>query len=415
MLSRRRFLAWSAAASAGVLVPPRPAGAARATSAAAQARTVRIRPGGNDSGFDPWLEIIAANFRHNAAEVSRLAGGRPILAVVKNNAYGMGDTLVGPLLASCREVAGIACVRPAEALAMRAAGVRKPILTMAELGEDESVELARRDVTLSCWLDDAPARLARIARRAGRPVTVHVYLDAGMNREGMPVARAVPWMQAIAGQRGVRIDGTYHMFVHDLEFNRVQQARFMAAVEAARAAGVAPGRLHAAATYELHRYPDAHLDMVRVGNALFGARPGRDVQSDADLRPVFRLKARVNRLERLEPGDSAGFGRAFRPDRATRVALLPVGHTDGYPTAAGGTCEVLIGGRLYPVVGTVMSAHVLVDVGLDSPVQIGDTATLIGPDHEAILPHEVAARSNIGFYQMITKMSALLPRRLVER
>lgn len=412
MVSRRRFLTWGAAASAAALVPPVPVGASGAI--AAQARTVRLRPGGDDAGFDPWMEIIAPHVRHNATEVSRLAGGRPILAVVKNNAYGMGDSLMGPLLAGCREVAGVASVRPAEALAMRAAGVRKPILTMAELGEEESVELVRQDVALSCWLDEAPARLARIARRARRRVGVHLYLDTGMNREGMPVARAVPWMQAIAATRDVRVVGTYHMFVHDLEFNRVQQARFLETLASARASGVDPGRLHAAATYELHRYPDAHMDMVRVGNALFGARPGNDVDSNADLRPVFRLKARVNRIERLEPGDSAGFGRAFRPDAATRVALLPVGHTDGYPAAAGGACEVLIGGRLYPVVGGVMSAHTLVDVGLDSPVQIGDTATLIGPDHEAILPHEVATRSKVGFYQMITKMSALLPRRVVE-
>jgi alanine racemase len=408
MVSRRRFLTWGAAASATLALPP------SAGAAAAQPRAVRLRPGGDDSGFDPWMEIIAPNFRHNATEVSRIADGRPILAVVKNNAYGMGDTIVGPLLAGCREVAGIACVRPAEALAMRAAGVRKPILTMAELGEEESVELVRRDVTLSCWLDEAPARLARVARRARRRVGVHLYLDAGMNREGMPIARALPWMEAIAADRNVRIDGTYHMFVHNLEFNRLQQARFMETVEAARAAGLANGRLHAAATYELHRYPEAHLDMVRVGNALFGARPGNDVESDADLRPVFRLRARVNRLERLEPGDSAGFGRAFMPEQVTRVALLPVGHTDGYPATAGGACEVMIGGRRYPVVGGVMSAHVLVDVGLDSPVQIGDTATLIGPDDEAILPQEVATRSKIGFYQMITKMSPLLPRRLVE-
>lgn len=407
MVSRRSFLTWGAAASAALALPaPAPA--------AAQPRALRLRPGGDEGGFDPWMEIIAPNFRHNATEVSRLAGGRPVLAVVKNNAYGMGDALVGPLLAGCREVAGIGCVRPAEALAMRAAGVRKPILTMAELGEEESVELVRRDVTLSCWLDDAGERLDRIARRARRRVSVHLYLDAGMNREGLPVARALPWIEDLSRRRQVRIDGTYHMFVHDLEFNRVQQARFLETVKAAQAAGVALGRLHAAATYELHRYPEAHLDMVRVGNALFGAQPGNDIESDADLRPVFRLKARVNRLERLEPGDSAGFGRAFMPEHATQVALLPVGHTDGYPATAGGACEVLIGGRRYPVVGGVMSAHVLVDVGLDSPVRIGDTATLIGPDDEAILPHEVASRSKIGFYQMITKMSALLPRRVVE-
>jgi len=407
MVTRRAFVSGTAAASAGL--------ALEATPAEAQAPTVRIRPGGDDRGFDPWLEIIALHFRHNAKEVARLAGGRPILAVVKNNAYGLGDVLVGPLLAGCAEVSAIACVRPGEALAMRGAGVRKPILTMSELGEEESAELVRQRVTLSCWLDDAGPRLERVAKRARRPVSVHLYLDSGMNREGMPLRRALPWIQDLSKRRDLHIDGTYQMFVHDLEFDRVQLERFLEFTRTAAAAGLKLGTLHAAATYELHRLPEGHLDTVRVGNALFGASPGPDVTHAVDLKPVFRLKARVARLERLEVGESAGFGRAFMPAQPTSVAMLPVGHTDGYPSAAGGVCEVLIGGRLYPVVkGGVSSAHTLVDAGPNTPVRVGDTATLIGPDHPAVLPHEVASRTQVGFYPMITKLSALLPRRLVE-
>jgi alanine racemase len=187
MISRRRFLSLSAGLSALAMAPP--------SVSAMQNRTVRLRPGGHDDGFDPWLEIIGDHFRHNAREVSRLAGGRPILAVVKNNAYGMGDTIVGPLLAGCAEIGGIACVRPAEALAMRSAGVRKPILTMSEVGDEEAIELVRRDVTLSCWLDGAGDRLERVAKRAPRPARVHLYIDTGMNREGMP------WRRALATRR----------------------------------------------------------------------------------------------------------------------------------------------------------------------------------------------------------------------
>ena len=159
VISRRRFLTASPAlavtvtrttAELPVLLP--------------QTTTTRLRPGGDDTGYDPWLEIDADAFRHNVIEVSRVAGGRPILAVVKNNAYGLGDTLVGPLLSSCAQVRGIACVRPAEAIAMRKAGVQKPILMMAEVGEEEAVELVANDVMLTCWLDDSAARLTRIAR-----------------------------------------------------------------------------------------------------------------------------------------------------------------------------------------------------------------------------------------------------------
>ena len=384
------------------------------TRVVAQSAMVRLRPGGDDAGFDPWLEIIADHFRHNAKEVSRLAGGRPVLAVVKNNAYGMGDVLVGPLLDGCREIGGIACVRPAEALAMRRAGVKKTLLTMAESSEEESAELVRHGVTLSCWLDDAPERLQRVAKKAARQVPVHLFIDTGMNREGMPVRRALPWVESIAKLPGVRIDGTYQMFVHEMEFDRVQLARFKALLADAEARGIKPGVVHAAPTYELYRLPESHFDMVRVGNALFGASPGPDVAQAVDLKPVFRLRARVARLEVVDPGESAGFGRAFKPSAPTRVAMLPVGHTDGYPASAGGRCEVLINGRLFPVVtGGVASAHTLVDVGMDAPVKVGDAATLIGPDAPAIAPIEVATRTGVGFYPLITKISALLPRRLV--
>lgn len=405
MITRRGFAGSLLAAGAALAARP---------GLLAQGPTVRLRPGGDERGFDPWIEVIGDHFRHNAREVSRLAGGRPILAVVKNNAYGMGDTIVGPLLDSCREVGGIACVRPAEALAMRRAGVKKTLLVMAELGEEEAVELVRHGVTLSCWLDQTPERLRRIARKAKRPVGVHLFLDTGMNREGMPIARALPWMEQVAKIPGVRVDGTYQMFVHEMEFDRVQLSRFNGILADARARGLPTGVVHAAPTYELYRLPEAHFDMVRVGNALFGASPGADVTQPVDLRPVFRLRARVARLERLEPGESAGFRRGFKPTAPTRVAMLPVGHTDGYPASAGGTCEVAIGGRLFPVVGGgVASAHTLVDVGLDAPVAVGDTATLIGPEAPATLPGEVGARTGVGFYPLITRMNALLPRRLV--
>jgi alanine racemase len=405
-VSRRTFLSTAAAAAAATLAPR--------TTVASQVQAVRPRLNRDDSSFDPWIEIIADSFRHNAREVSRVAGGRPILAVIKNNAYGLGDDVVGPLLASCPEVGGIACVRPREAMALRAAGVRKSILTMSELGEDESAELVRRGVTLSCWLDDAPARLRRIAKKARRRVPVHVFVDTGMNREGMPVARALPWMQTLAAMPEVRVEGTYQMFVHEMEFNRVQLERFRNFLGEVAARGIKPGIVHAAPTFELYRMPEAHFDMVRVGNALFGANPGPDVTTPIDLKPVFRLCARVTRVEVVEAGESAGFRRAFKPAARTRVATLPIGHTDGYPDTAGGRCKVLLGGQLFPVVsGGVASAHTLVDVGLDAPVKVGDTATLIGPDAPEILPLEVGARTEVGFFFLRTRLSALLPRKLV--
>jgi alanine racemase len=364
--------------------------------------------------YDPWVEIIGDGFHNNVREVSRLAAGRPILAVIKNNAYGIGDQTVGPLMNSFSEIGGIACVRVQEALAMRAAGVTKPILVMAEVTEPEMELLARFDVAASVWLDDAPARIERVASRLGHPVPVQLYVDSGMGREGMPYKRARPWIAEICRSNSAKVVGTFTMFVHEEEFDRVQLGRFEEIISWARGQGFELGTLHSSPTFEVFKLPDAHMDMVRPGNALFGNYPSAEGARDlAELKPVFRLRTRVIRVERLEPGESAGFYRSFIAERPTWIALLPVGHTDGYPPTARGTCEVLINDRLYPVIAGPNSAHTILDIGPDRTVDVGDVATLIGPDNPAILPHTVCERTGVRFLALITKLNARLRRRLV--
>ena len=414
-LPRRRFLhltgaalglaTTSACASSGISVN---AGSGRAHTGSSAARNY------TPTRSDPWIELDRAAWAHNVHEAARLAGGRPILAVVKNNAYGLGDRAVGPLLADMPQVGGLAAVRVEEALAMREEGVTKPIVVMAEADEDEIEEMARHDVLPSVWLDDAPSRLQRVSRRIGRPVPVELFIDTGMNREGMPHTRARPWIEELVQSEYVDVNGTYTMFTHDLDFDREQHARFEELLGWARGRNLPLGTLHASPTYELFHLPEAHYDMVRPGNALFGNPPGDDKAREmAELRPVFSLKTRIVRVEHLEPGDSAGFNRTFMPDRATWVALLPIGRTDGYPSAANGTCEVLINGRLYPVAGGVNSAHTILDIGEEKTVEVGDVATLIGPDHPAVRPHTVAERTELGFLRIIQSINPRLPRRVV--
>ena len=234
-----------------------------------------------------------------------------------------------------------------------------------------------------------------------------------MNREGMPYTRAGNWIEELVQSEHVDVNGTYTMFTHDLDFDREQHARFEELLGWARDRDLPLGTLHAAPSFELFHLPEAHYDMVRPGNALFGNAPGEEAREMADLKPVFSLKTRVVRVEHLEPGDSAGFNRTFMPDRATWVALLPIGRTDGYPSAANGTCEVLINGRVYPVAGGVNSAHTILDIGPDKTVEVGDVATLIGPDHPAVLPHTVGERTELGFLRIIQSMNPRLPRRVV--
>jgi alanine racemase len=285
---------------------------------------------------------------------------------------------------------------------------------MAEASETEMEVLVQHSVLPSVWHDDAPERIERLAARLGRAIPVQLFLDTGMNREGMPSTRARPWMEKLGRSRAAEIRGTYTMLAHDLDFDRVQLDRFEALLGWARAQRLPLGTLHASPTVELFHLPEAHYDMVRPGNALFGNYPsGEGVRDQAELKPVYRLRTRVVRVEQVEAGESAGFYRSYEPDRATWVALLPVGRTDGYPSEANGTGEVLIGGRLYPVRGGVNSAHAIVDIGPERTVEVGDVATLIGPDHPSIHPDEVSRRTARSTLRLMQGLSSRLPRRVV--
>lgn len=377
--------------------------------------TPRVSPGGNPAGYDPWLAIDRGAVRRNVAELSRLVGGRPIFAVVKNNAYGLGLETIGPLLDQLPAIAGLAVVKTDEAVRLRDAGVRKPVLVMGLVSDDEAVELARRDVRLAPFAPDAGEMLARISGRLGRPVPVHLYVDTGMNRLGMPYYRAAPWVRDIAARREASIEGMFMTFTEDVAFDPVQLQRFRDLAGELRRAGVNLGKLHAASSHGLFFRRDAYLDMVRPGLTLWGAYPSGAAESDlVELTPVFRLRARVVDVQQLRAGDSASYDRAYTASKPTWIAIIPVGHADGYPRAAVKGCQVLIGERLYPVIAAVSASHTIVEVGDQQAVRVGDEATLVGPDRPEITPNGVAERAGVSVYDILMHLSALLPKRVVE-
>jgi len=360
--------------------------------------------------FDPWLEIDPQAIAHNVAAVSRLAGGRPILAVVKNNAYGLGLEVVGPILDRLAPIYGLAVVRAVEAERLRSAGVRKPVLLMGRCTDEESEALARLDVRLAATGEEDASRLARISGRAGRRVGTHLYVDTGMSRMGFPWQRARAWAQRIAAEPSIRIEGMFTELTEDREFDREQVSRLNDLARRLAARSVTAGPIHAASSAAVMGQPEAFLDMVRPGIALYGGYPNDGSRSSATLRCAVRLKARVVRVEHLQAGDGVNYHRRWRATQPTWVATLPCGHVDGYPSGAVRGAEVLIGDRLYRVVGSVSASHTIIDVGSEPTVKVGDLAVLIGPDRPALYPNEIAARASYSEYDMLMHLSPQLPR-----
>lgn len=413
MITRRTFLASTpllAFGSQPAASPPRAGSELTATSPRAE----REPSAGRAAQFDPWIEVNAQNLQHNVGAIATRAGGRPILAVIKNNGYGLGVANVARLLDDDRRIAGFAVVKLHEAMTLRDAGIRKPVLLMGPVTDDEIVDAAARDLTLMLYRDHGAA-LDRAAAKTGRPVAVHVKIDTGMGRVGVPHDEAPALLRTLAARPSTRIEGVMTTLTEDEAFDREQVTRLTTLADTLTRDGVRLGRRHAASSYALFQNPGAFLDMVRPGMAIFGvySEPAFRKLGVMSLRPALAFRTRVALVKQLQPGESAGYNRAYLAKAPVWIATLPVGHADGWPRAAAGGARVRIGAGLHPVIASVSASHTLVEIGPQRTVEEGNVATLFDWT-DGSRPEDVSASCGASVYDLTMHLGALLPRRLVQ-
>ena len=395
--SRRRFLATSSALAGAGLSSFAQAPASAPSSAAA-------------SSFDPWIEIHASHLAHNVREISRRVAGRPILAVIKNNAYGMGLTQAARLLEPMTPVHGLAVVKLQEAIALRDAGVRKPVLLMGPVDHRDLAELAARDIMPMVYTPIGP-ELDRIAANRQAPIALHICVDTGIGRVGVPHREAAALIRDLAGRKSAAIRGVMMTFSEDAELDKEQIRRFEALCGDLKQSGVELGRRHTASSYTLFQHPEAFYDLVRPGMAIYGVYSEADFRKAGalDLRPAMALRARVAYVKRVPRGDSVGYSRAYIATDDVWVATLPVGHTDGWPRAAAKGARVRIGDGTYPVIASVSASHTIVEIGTERRVEIGDIATC-WDWQEGSRPEDVSAACGASVYDLMMHLNPLLPR-----
>ena len=365
-----------------------------------------------DSSFDPWIEIHPENLRHNVREVSRRAGSRPILAVIKNNGYGLGVANVARVIEPMPEIAGFAVVKLDEAVRLRENGVKKPVLLMGPFDEQNLESIVAKNILPMVYTPIGPA-LDRVAGRMQRPVQLHLCVDTGLGREGVPYRDAKPLIRDLSRRKSVRVEGTMMTFAEDPRFDGEQLRRFQTLCGSLEAEGARLGRKHAASSFTLFQHPDAFLDMVRPGMALFGVYSELEFRGQRvlDLRPGVALKTRVAYIKQLPKNESAGYERVYIAKRDTWMATLPVGHADGVPRVAAKGARVRIGGALFPIVA-ISASHLIVEIGAERRVQIGDIATVFDWT-EGSRPEDIAAACGASVYDLTMHLNPLLRRQFV--
>ncbi len=365
------------------------------------------------SSFDPWVELHAANLHHNIGEIKRRVDSRPILAVIKNNGYGCGVVNIARLLDSAPAIAGFAVVKLHEAVLLRDAGIRKPVLLMGPLDEKNLEEAINRRIMPMVYTPLGRA-LDKASNRFQRPVPIHLCIDTGIGRVGVPHTEAAALIRDLAGRKSVSIRGVMMTFTEDQEFDREQIRRFTSLCGEMEREGIRLGQKHAASSFGLFQRPDAFFDMVRPGMAIYGIYSEQEFRKTSvmELRPAVSLKARVAYVKKLRRGDSAGYNRAYVAKEDVWVATLPAGHADGWPRVAAKGARVRVGENLYPVIATVSASHTIIEVGAEPRVSAGDVATMFDWQ-QGSRPEDVAAACGASVYDLTMHLNASLPRRTV--
>jgi alanine racemase len=355
--------------------------------------------------------VNLAAIERNCAHLRSVAGaGTALCAVVKANAYGHG-TVPAARAALAGGAEWLAVAAAEEATELRAAGIEAPILMMGTLSADElPVALeARADVV--AWRAEFVEALRAAARSSGRPVRVHVKLDVGMGRLGVREAGELLALAAEvhAAPELELVGGMTHLPCADEDVPRTREevSRFRAFGEQLRA--VNPDVvLHAANSAATLALPEARLDMVRCGVAVYGLDPFGEDPAAWELEPALELRSYVGALKPIGVGESVGYGGTFVAQRETWIATLPIGYGDGWRRAFSDNAEVLIGGRRHPLVGRVSMDNVTVDVGPEpAGIAEGDEAVLLGRDGaERITAEELARRIDTINYEITTALTA---------
>lgn len=365
-----------------------------------------------------WVEVDLGALERNLLRVSEAAPGAGVVPMLKADAYGLGTGAV--LRAVTHALAptgpwaiGVAAVAEGEAL--RGLGWAGRVLVFSPVvGEEERA--ARAGLTLAISDLEGLERWAAAGRQTGRRLAFHAEVDTGMGRAGLPAAGAAEW-----GARAVEIAGDLlaweGCFTHfhsadepDLAPTDEQVRLFRAALERLppEAEGAPRRVVHCANSAAALRRGGYGMDLVRPGIFLYGGDAGPGVHAE----PVAALRARVVLARRVPPGATAGYGATYAARREESWATVAAGYGDGVRRAlAAGGGEALLRGRRVPVVGRISMDVTVLDATGVPGVRSGDVATFLGRDGgEEIRLDEVAARAGTISYEVLTGLSARLPR-----
>lgn len=363
-----------------------------------------------------WIELDMAALEHNVKMLrSLLPETCELMPAVKAEGYGHGAVLISREL-NRLGVKAFCVASVSEGIQLRKAGIKGEILVLSYT-HPKQLDLLRRYHLIQTVVDYT---YAEELARYGKKLRVHIAVDTGMHRIGIPCDR-MDEIEKVFEIENLKVEGIFsHLCISDsddsrgIEFSKAQGKAFFQLVDALKEKGFECPKKHLAASGGVLNYPEFAGDYARVGIILYGVKSTREALdcSEAVFRPVLSLRARVASVRELAAGESAGYGLAFVAKRPTKLATITIGYADGLPRVlSGGRGTVLIRGRRAPIAGRVCMDQTLVDVTGIPDVQTKDVAVLIGRSgSQVITAYEVAEAAGTITNEIFTSLGSRLTR-----
>ncbi|MFH0984089.1 MAG: alanine racemase [Candidatus Omnitrophota bacterium] len=361
--------------------------------------------------YSSWIELRADRLLRNLETLRERSLQTDVLAVIKANAYGHGLEEIAGILAGKVTYFGVATLR--EALELKEHHPKTPVFLFGHLFSHELPAALLGGITLSVSSLEKAREISGLSESLGRKTSVHVKIDTGMGRMGIPIRDAFVSIEEMAQLKGLMLDGIYTHFPtaeKDDPFRETQVRKFGILLQMLEEKNVVFRFRHATNSAATLTLKTPFFNMIRPGLALYGIYPDPSLKNIAPIEPVLSLKSRIVLVKKVRTGESVGYGREFVSEKSTTIAVLPFGYSHGYPYAAWKKASVLFQGKRHLLAGKVSMDYIAVDLG-NTEAKEGDVITLLGEDQdERITAEDIAGWAGTIPYEVVTRLNPHLPR-----
>ncbi len=363
-----------------------------------------------------WIEIHLDRLLHNLDQLKvKVRPYTRVMAVIKANAYGHGLVPVAQALQGKVDFLGIGSLK--EASILREQGITAPLFLFGRLFQDEVPIALQMNLTLTVSSLEEAQHIseASLGHSKRKKTPIHIKVDTGMGRLGIPLRFAPAEIEKISGLPALELEGIYTHFPtaekYPDSFTVNQLDQFEQLIQALRRKDISFALRHAANSAGALCFQSTALNLVRPGIALYGIHPHPLLAREIDLEPVLCLKSRIAFLKQIQTGESIGYGREFIATEPTTIATLPIGYAHGYPVHLSGKGEAIVKGRKVRQVGRVCMDSMMLNLGLQTDAAVGDEVTLLGESgDERLSAQELATLAGTIPYEIVTRLDATIPR-----